>query len=202
LLLERGRAPQAEGVFDRKAGARFVAEKVLIRLLTAGLDLLSLDCSCWLQARTWRSEMPYFVRKPYAEAEAPQRRQARDEQRDVLALAQEVLTSAVRAEPRLRIRDPLRPGEKGEMVLELTAEKGAAPLRVSVSASELVGDRSRISSDSIHVVPSTLTVPAGASADVKVTVLAPLGAAPGLYAGTLSVTGDDNFSAPFEAEVR
>jgi hypothetical protein len=151
--------------------------------------------------KAWRREVPYFVRKPYAQAEAPQWTQPGYEERDVLALAQEVLASADRAEVRFRIRDPLRPGEKGAMVLELSLENGAAPQRVSISASDLVGDRSRIPSASILVVPSTLTVPVGASAEVTVMVLAPFGTQPGLYTGTFSVTGDDTISAAFEVEV-
>jgi hypothetical protein len=145
--------------------------------------------------------MPYFVRQPYARPEAPPAA-ARPEDRDVLEIAREVLASAGRAGPRFRFREPLRPGGAGEMVLELTAEDGAGPLSVSLAASDLVGANARIPSDAIRVVPSSLTVPAGASADVRVTVAAPPGATPGLYAGTLSMTGDETFSAPFEAEVR
>ncbi|RBP09034.1 hypothetical protein DFR50_1233 [Roseiarcus fermentans] len=145
--------------------------------------------------------MPYFVRQPYASAEARQPAGARPEERDVLDIARDVLASASASKPRFRIRAPLRPGEKGEMVLELTAE-GGSPLKVSVSAGDLVGRRARIPAEATAVVPSSLTVPAGGSADVKITVAPPPGAAPGLYAGTLTVTGDDAFSAPFEVEVR
>jgi hypothetical protein len=88
------------------------------------------------------------------------------------------------------------------MVLDLALEEGAPPLRVSLSASDLVADGARMPSQSIEIVPSTLTVPVDASAEVTVTVLTPPDARPGLYAGTLSVTGDDRFLAPFEAEVR
>lgn len=144
--------------------------------------------------------MPYFVREPYARAEAPP--PPRAEEADVLDIAREVLASASRGEPRFRIRDPLRPGGVGEMVIELSAASGAPPLKVSLAASDLVGPRGRISSDAIEVVPSSLTVLPGTSADVRITVAPPPGAAPGLYAGTLAVTGDEALSAPFEAEVR
>jgi hypothetical protein len=87
------------------------------------------------------------------------------------------------------------------MVLDLSLEEGAPPLRVSLSASDLIADGARMPSQSIEIAPSTLTVPAGASAEVTVTILTPPDARPGLYAGTLSVTGDEHFSAPFEAEV-
>lgn len=145
--------------------------------------------------------MPYFVRQPYARAEAPQTTDPGPGERDVLDIAREVLASASMRPP-FRIREPLRPGGAGEMVLELTAEDGAGPLRVSLAASDLVGNGRRIPSNAIRVVPSSLTVPAGGSADVTVTVTTPPGASPGLYAGTLSMTGDDTFSTPFEAEVR
>jgi hypothetical protein len=147
-------------------------------------------------------KVPYFVRKPFAQAEAPQVTQPRYEERDILALAQEVLAWDNRAEPRFRIRDPLRPGQRGVMVLDLTLKKCAPPLRVSLSVSDLVADSARIPSHSIEINPSTLTVPAGASAEVTVTILTPLDTRPGLYTGTISVTGDDNFSVPVEAVVR
>jgi hypothetical protein len=68
--------------------------------------------------------------------------------------------------------------------------------------SDLVADSARIPSHSIEINPSTLTVPAGASAEATVTILTPLDTRPGLYTGTISVTGDDNFSVPVEAVVR
>jgi hypothetical protein len=171
--------------------------------LTTTFDPVFFGCSnrSWFQTRTWCREVPYFVRRPYSQAEAPQRTESRDDERDILALARDVLAAADRAEPRFRIRDPLRPGEKGFMVLDLTLEKGAPPLRVSLSATDLVAGRARIPSHSIEIVPSSLTVPVGASAEATVAILTPLDARPGLYAGTLSVTGDDHFSVPFEAEV-
>jgi hypothetical protein len=88
------------------------------------------------------------------------------------------------------------------MVLDLILEKCAPPLRVSLSANDLVADRARIPSHCIEIVPSTLTVSAAASAEVAVTILTPLDTRPGLYAGTISVTGEDNFSVSIEAEVR
>jgi hypothetical protein len=146
--------------------------------------------------------VPYFVRKPFAQAEALQVTQARHEESDVLALAQEVLAWDNRAKSRFRIRHPLRPGQRGVMVLDLILEKCAPPLRVSLSANDLVADRARIPSHCIEIVPSTLTVSAAASAEVAVTILTPLDTRPGLYAGTISVTGEDNFSVSIEAEVR
>jgi hypothetical protein len=134
--------------------------------------------------------------------EAQHRIEPRFDETDVLELAKDVLASADGAERPFRIRDPLRPGGQGAMVLNLASEKGTPPLAVSLTASDLVGGSSRIASDSIRISPSTLTVPAGASADVTVTVLAPPDARPGLYAGTLSATGDETFSVPFQAEVR
>ncbi len=146
--------------------------------------------------------MPYFVRQPYAQRQAPQCTKTRSDEPDILALASSVLASAGGAEGRLRIREPLRPGEQGAMVLDLALEKGAPPLTVRLSASDLVEDNRRIGSDAIRIAPSILTVPARASAEVTVTVQAPLDAQPGLYTGTLSVAGDENFSASFQVQVR
>ena len=88
------------------------------------------------------------------------------------------------------------------MVLDLASEKGTPSLAVSLTASDLVGGGSRIASELIRISPSTLTVPAGASAEVTVTVLAPPGVRPGVYTGTISVTGDEFFAIPFQVEVR
>ena len=152
--------------------------------------------------RTRQFEVPYFIRQPYAQMGAQHQSKPRFDETDVLELAKDVLASADGEERRFRIRDPLRPGGQGAMVLSLAAEKGTPPLAVSLTASDLVGGSSRIASDSIRISPSTVTVPAGASADVTVTVLAPPDARPGLYAGTVSVTGDETFSVPIQAEVR
>jgi hypothetical protein len=133
--------------------------------------------------------------------EAQHRIEPRFDETDVLELAKDVLASADGAERPFRIRDPLRPGGQGAMVLNLASEKGTPPLAVSLTASDLVGGSSRIASDSIRISPSTLTVPAGASAEVTVTVLAPTHVRPGLYAGTVSATGDESFAIPFQVEV-
>lgn len=87
------------------------------------------------------------------------------------------------------------------MVLDLALEKGGPPLTVRLSASDLVGDDRRIGSDAIRIAPSILTVADRATAEVTVTVQAPLDARPGLYAGTFFVTGDENFSASFQVQV-
>jgi hypothetical protein len=123
---------------------------------------------------------------------------------DVLELAKDVLALELggSAEHRFRIRDPLRPGGHGAMVLSLAPERGAPPLTISLTAGDLVAGCSRIASDSIRISPSTLTVVAGDSADVTVTVLVPADARPGLYGGTLAATGDEAFSVLFQAEVR
>jgi hypothetical protein len=148
--------------------------------------------------------VPYFVRQPYAQLHAPHQKEPRSDEIDVLELAKDVLAleSAESPERRFRIRDPLRPGGQGAMVLNLAPEKGAPTLTISLTASDLIGAGSRIASESVRISPSILTLPAGASAEVTVTVLAPPDARPGLYAGTVSATGDEAFSVPFQAEVR
>jgi hypothetical protein len=148
--------------------------------------------------------VPYFVRQPYAQLHARRQKEPRSDEIDVLELAKDVLAleSAEGPERRFRIRDPLRPGGQGAMVLNLAPEKGAPPLTIRLTAGDLIGAGSRIASESVRISPSTLTLPAGASAEVTVTVLAPPDARPGLYTGTVSATGDEAFSVPFQVEVR
>jgi hypothetical protein len=134
--------------------------------------------------------------------EAQNRKEPRFDETDVLELAKDVLASGDGAERPFRIRDPLRPGGQGAMVLSLASEKRTPTLAVKLTASDLVGGSSRIASDSIGISPSTLTIPAGASEEVTVTVLAPPDVPPGLYAGTISATGDESFAISFQVEVR
>jgi hypothetical protein len=139
-------------------------------------------------------QVPYFVRRP----------DDRPVETDILELAKGVLAleaGEVGKRP-FRIREPLRPGGQGAMVLELALDKGLPAQKINLAASDLVGDASRIASDSIQVSPSTLTLPPGAPADITVTVQAPPGARPGLYAGTVSATGDESFAIPFQVEIR
>ncbi len=146
--------------------------------------------------------MPYFIRQPYAEIEAPRRVEPRFDDTDILQLAKDVLASTDGADRRFRIRDPIRPGGQGAMVLNLAAEEGASPLAISLAATDLAGGGARIASDSIRISPSRLTIPAGGSADVTVTVLTPPNAPPGVYDGAISLTGDESDTIPFQVEVR
>lgn len=88
------------------------------------------------------------------------------------------------------------------MVLSLTPENGAPPMTINLRASDLVAGASRIAAASIRISPSNLTVAGGSAVDVTVTVAAPPDARQGVYAGTISATGDESFSVPFQAEVR
>ena len=149
--------------------------------------------------------MPYFVRQPYVMPVcAPPQTDDLSSGTDILELAKNVLSfEAGEGEIRpFRIRDPLRPGGQGAMILELALDDGSPARAINLAASDLSGAGSRIAPDSIRISPSTLTLQAGAPADITVTVRAPPGARPGLYAGTVSVTGDESFAIPFQVEVR
>src|SRR5271166_4030021 len=135
---------------------------------------------------------------------APRQTDDRSSEADILELAKNVLAfEAGEGEKRLfRIRDPLRPGGQGAMVLELALDNDSPARTINLAASELSGTGSRIASDSIWISPSTLTLRAGAPADITVTVRAPPGAPSGLYSGTVTVTGDESLAIPFQVEVR
>ncbi len=148
--------------------------------------------------------MPYFIRRPYAETGALRRTESRADEVDLLDLAKDVLTLELSraADGQFRLRDPLQPGERGAMVLEMAVDEGTPPITISLTASDLVGPGSRISAESVQISPSTLTLFSGISAEVAVTVLAPADARPGVYTGTLSATGDETFAVGIQAEVR
>jgi hypothetical protein len=150
-------------------------------------------------------QVPYFVRQPYViPVSAPRQTDDRSSGTDILELAKNVLAFEAGEGEKLpfRIREPLRPGGQGAMLLELALDTGSPARTISLTPSDLSGTGSRIASDSIGISPSTLTLRTGAPADITVTVRAPPGARPGLYAGTVSATGDESFEIPFQVEVR
>lgn len=146
-------------------------------------------------------QVPYFVRQPYATLAAAPRQT--EDSADILELAKNVLAleAGDREKPPFRIREPLRPGGQGAMVLELALDAGAPARTISLAASDLSGTGSRIASDSIRISPSTLILRTGDPVDVRVTVEAPPGAQPGCYDGTISAAEDDSFTIPFQVEV-
>ena len=144
-------------------------------------------------------QVPYFVRQPYVTpVSAPPQTEDRSSGTDILELAKNVLafeTGEGENRP-FQIRDPLRPGGQGAMILELALDHGSPARTINLAASELSGAGSLTARDSIRISTSTLTLRSGAPVDVTVTVRAPPGAQPGLYAGTVSVTGDEVLGDP------
>jgi hypothetical protein len=149
-------------------------------------------------------QMPYFIRRPHTPASTPRETNDRSAEVDILELAKGVLASeSGEGETRpFRIREPLRPGGLGAMILELALDRGWPARTINLAASDLVGTSSRIGSGSVRISPAILTVSTGAPADITVTVQAPPGARPGLYVGTVTATGDESFVIPFQVEVR
>ena len=89
------------------------------------------------------------------------------------------------------------------MILELALDHGWPARTINLAASELSGAGSLTARGlNSEISTSTLTLRSGAPVDVTVTVRAPPGAQPGLYAGTVSVTGDKSLAIPFQVEVR
>jgi hypothetical protein len=148
--------------------------------------------------------MPYFIRQPYPRIAASRGNGDSSAETDILELAQNVLASETGdgvTRP-FRIRDALRPGGFGAMVLELALERASPACTINLAASDLIGAGSWIGSKAVRISPPTLTFSTSAPADVTVTVQAPSEARPGLYAGTVSATGDETFAIPFQVEVR
>jgi hypothetical protein len=148
--------------------------------------------------------MPYFVRQPYVPVRALRAADDPSGGIDILELAKDVLASELdEGEKRpFRIRDPIQPGGRGTMVLELALDRDLPTRTISFAASDLVSAGSRIDSDAVRIAPSSLTLPTGGSADITVTIQVPPDARPGFYAGTVSATGDEIFAIPVQVEVR
>jgi hypothetical protein len=147
--------------------------------------------------------LPYFIRRPYAETSALRQPESPADEVDLLDLAKNVLSveTGRAVEGQFRLRGRLQPGDSGTMVLELALDEGTTSVTISLTASDLAGPGLPIPAESVQICPSTLTLFAGASAEVTVTVLAPPDARPGLYAGILSATGDETFAIGIQAEV-
>lgn len=123
---------------------------------------------------------------------------------DILELAKDVLALEMGEDAKrsFRVRHPIQSGGHGTIVLELALDRDLPARTIRLAASDLLSPGSRIASDSVRVAPSRFTLPAGGSIDITVTVQAPPDARPGLYAGTVSATGDEIFVIPFQVEVR
>jgi hypothetical protein len=146
--------------------------------------------------------VPYFERRPYSETNLPHPAGRDAKEIGFLKSAHDVLSlESGEAAGRFRIGGAIRPGGCGRMVLDLALDKNGPPLAISLTASDLVGPVSQIPAHSARVSPSTLTLLPGASAEVGVTVCVPPDAAPGVYSGSLSASGDEVFTVVFEAEV-
>lgn len=142
--------------------------------------------------------MPYFTRQPYA---APAKPVDVHDAPDILALASKVLaeeTGAALQGP-FRLRTPLRAGQSGRMVLGFTAE--GAPVAARLSVTDLTGPGGRIPAENLRVDPPALALTPGQSADVTITVTAPQGLPPGLYAGRITAPDVGGFSAPVEVTI-
>ena len=87
-------------------------------------------------------QVPYFVRQPYVTpVSAPPQTEDRSSGTDILELAKNVLafeTGEGENRP-FRIRDPLRPGGQGAMILELALDHGSPARTINLAASELSG---------------------------------------------------------------
>jgi hypothetical protein len=146
--------------------------------------------------------MPYFTRRSYAEMLQPAAAPALPP--DMLALARNIL-SAERdgaGQGPFRLRAPLRPGEQGRMVLDLSLVKGSEPLSLHLAPGDLVGPGGRIRAEAVRIDPAGVTLRPGAPAEVTVTIVAPAEAPPGCYAGALAASGGESFQIPIEAEIR
>jgi hypothetical protein len=153
---------------------------------------------CYRAAKD-RKPMPYFTRQPYA-ATVLQHAEPVEEM-DFLALASGVLAqeTSLPAQTPFRIRTPLRPGARGSLVLEFTAED--APVAIRLAATDLTGPNGVIPSDSLKIHPSFLALSPGEAADVSVSVAVPASAIPGTYRGRVTSAGADGFTAPIEVVV-
>lgn len=148
--------------------------------------------------------MPYFQRKPYAET-VQSGPVAANSAGDILDLASRVLAQEMvvpaASEGPFRLRRSLAPGQSGSMVLTLAQDGGTLPLATRLSCSDLVGPSGRIAASQVRLHPAMVVLGPGAASDLRVTVTAAPGTAPGLYVGTLTSPDDAGLSIRVEVPV-
>jgi hypothetical protein len=147
--------------------------------------------------------MPYFQRKPFADLISATSAGAEPGAAlDILELAAGVLAQETGNGPaRFRLRETLTPGGIGTMVLSLAQDEGAQPITIRLSPGDLVGPSGRIPASQVTLDPDCVVFGSGGERDVRVTVAAPPGTAPGIYAGTLTSADDAGLLIPFDVPV-
>jgi hypothetical protein len=155
--------------------------------------------------------MPYFQRKPYAQTpqQVPSAGAAADlaaglaEAPDILQIASGVLSEQPlpAATGPFRLRQPIRAGQSGTMVLTLWNDGGAESVVTRLVAGDLLGPGGRIPAAQVRVEPAAVSLSAGSACDVRVTVTASPGTMPGLYLGQLQGDGVSGIAIPVEVPV-
>ena len=146
--------------------------------------------------------MPYFKRLPFAEtmlqeqAEAPAHISTPDAQAEPFlglanaVLGQETEHGGTRVDGPFNVRSPVQPGATGHMVLSLENPDTARPTTLQVSPSSLQSAAgNRIGADCVTATPARLSIPAGDADDIAVAINVPADTKPGVYSGSLAVTG-------------
>lgn len=143
--------------------------------------------------------MPYFVRKPFEKQLADTNTCVVDNAGDenpFSDLARLVLSTETGKHQTLdgpfRCRRPCSPGSVANLTLSLSADTNGGPVSVELLPGDLHGPQARIiPATSLRVNPDSVLVRPGQSAEIVVSLDAPLGVSPGLYRGRIAGTGSE-----------
>ena len=167
---------------------------VLVRAVetNGARNLYRLRKSLHLGGKGWGRAMPYFERKPYDAMKAAAALPGPGQAASVVDLAQRVLQSETTDQAPVygpfRCARTCAPGSQDSLTLSISSLDDAAELVLHPGRLEGPGGR-KISASHVTISPSTLRLKDGDIADVKVTLSPPPDTAPGLYGGTIEVTG-------------
>ena len=153
--------------------------------------------------------MPYFERKLWQDTVDPLTdagtKRARPEV-NIAELAQSILNADAGSKHALdgpfRCRKPVRPGDRGVIVLSVSADGKGGPLSLELAAGDLRSrERHIIPSNLVHTEPTHLTIAPGGNGNFEVHVLVPKETKPGLYSGRVIGEGAEPISFVVEYEV-
>jgi hypothetical protein len=100
-----------------------------------------------------------------------------------------------------RARRPVRPGDTAQIKLQFATDGGGSATSLRFAVDEMTGPGGVIPAACLAVEPAEATIRADKTAVTTVSIAIPAQMQPGLYAGRLRVTGDEQFSETIEVTV-
>jgi uncharacterized membrane protein len=150
--------------------------------------------------------MPYFERKPWSAPQQPSSEPAQETaELDMVNMAQAILMAEAdnphMIEGPFRARHAAQLGSATYLVLQIENSDGDTPLNLDLSATDLRAKSGEmLPASAIEISPSQVSLSAGQSKPVKISLDVPASAKPALYSGRIKATGAEptDFIVEFE----